>query len=319
MTPGLGSPLRRTPASPGRVFTRGHIGMLTAILVAAVSLASACGPARPAAAPSGQALPAQTGAADPRRVPQALDWYFPATAAQYAAGARFQGGIVSLTSQLMSACMARSGFHIPAESTGTAAAAIWDLSQFPDFAQMRRTGLLVPDPRNASPGPPPRLPAARRDAYNRAGRQCQAAAFTPFSRLMSTAASLSGEWAGTLAHIQASPRVQGTLSGFTSCVERAGAPASFAQNFNRFAVWAGTQIQNAPGHRASVMADRRMGAVFTRCGQATETLFEQLQTPARASFLREHPAQIARLGRLVSQSVTAARHQLARWETGRVR
>jgi hypothetical protein len=51
--------------------------------------------------------------------------------------------------------------------------------------------------------------------------------------------------------------------------------------------------------------------VFTRCGQATETQFETLQTSARTAFFQQHNQQITALETLVSQTITAAEHQLA--------
>ncbi len=288
--------------------------MAAAALAAAVSLVSSCGSAGSASAPSGQAQPARTGAAtgqvSSQVATEALDWFFPATAAQYTAGAQYQGEILSLTSQLMNACMARSGFHTPTESAAAAASTIWNLSQFPDFAQMRSTGLMVPEP-PSTPSPPSAPSAAKQQAYSADESRCQTTAAAPFSHLQSAAASLTNAWIDTFTGIQASARVQRTLSGFTSCVERAGAPVGYAQNFNRFAVWAGAQVQNARSYAGSLAADRHWGSVFARCGQATETLFEKLQSSARAAFFQEHHQKITELETLVSQTVTAAGHQLA--------
>jgi hypothetical protein len=286
-----------------------------AALAAAVSLASACGSAGPTSALSGQAQPARTGAVTGQLFPQlateALDWFFPATAAQYTAGAQYQGEILSLTSQLMNACLARSGFHVPTESAAAAASTIWDLSQFPNFAEMRSTGLMVPDPQNTPSAPPSGQPTNRQQAYNADASRCQTTVYAPFNRLQSAAAGLTNAWIDTFTSIQASAQVQRTLLGFTSCVEHAGAPADYAQNFNRFAAWAAAQVQNAPSYAGSLTADRLWGSVFVRCGQATETLFEELQTSARAAFFQEHYQQITKLETLVSQTVTAAGHQLA--------
>jgi hypothetical protein len=95
-------------------------------------------------------------------------------------------------------------------------------------------------------------------------------------------------------------------------VARAGAPASYAQNFNRFAVWAGGQIQGAPNRAASLAADRHWGSVFLRCGQATEALFERLQSSARATFFQQHGQQIAQLAAQVGRTLTTVRQQLSR-------
>ena len=286
-----------------------------AALAAAASLVSACSPAGPTSVLPGQAQPARaraaTGQMPSQLATEALDWYFPATAAQYAAGAKYEGEIISLASRLVNACMARSGFHTPTVSAAAAASPLWDLSQFPDFAKMRRTGLMVPDPQNAPSAPAPKPPAGKRRAYNADLSKCQATASGPFYRLQSAGEKLGNAWIVTFTGIQASARVQRTLSEFTSCVERAGVPAGYAQNFNRFAVWAGGQIQNARSHAASLTADRHWGSVFVRCGQATETLFEKLQTSARAAFFREHDQQIKELETLVSQTVAVARHLLA--------
>jgi hypothetical protein len=315
MTPNLALLSRCLQAALGRAVRWNRVIVTAVALTAAASLVSACSPASPASEPSGQAQPARTGAAvgqsPSQLVTEALDWFFPASAAQYSAGARYQGEIASLTSELMNACMARSGFHVPIVSAATAAAAIWDLSQFPDFAQMRRTGLMVPDPQNTRPAPAV-APPGKEQAFTAAMTACQATVYAPFDRLQSTAAVLADVWINTFTTIQASAQVRQTLSEFTSCVEHAGAPAQYAQNFNRFAVWAGAQIQNAPSDGDSLAANRYWGSVFVRCGQATETLFESLQIPARAAFFREHEQQIAQLAKLVNQTTSAARHELGR-------
>ena len=127
------------------------------LLAASAGLITACGAslARPGPAGPGSAgpvpgLPEQdqaaqanggAGAQAPPLDTQILGAYFPATARQYAAGAQLSGRIYSLQSRITAACMAKHGFTSPTVSTSAAAARIWDLSQFPNIAWMKQTGL----------------------------------------------------------------------------------------------------------------------------------------------------------------------------------
>jgi hypothetical protein len=290
------------------------------LLTASAGLITACGasPAGPGSTGPGSAGPAPgleqdlaaqanggAGTQAPALDTQILGAYFPATARQYAAGAQLSGRIYSLQTQITAACMAKHGFTFPTVSTSAAAARIWDLSQFPDIAWMKQTGLMVPI-LNMTSARLPAAPPGKEQAYHADLSGCSALASRPFSKLRSDTQGLANEWTTTFTRIQASPQVQGTLRQFSSCVQQAGAPAGYSQNLNRFAVWAAGQM-TAPGTGVIQPGpDRHWGEVFARCAQNLATLYEKLQVAAQAQFFRHHYQQIHQLEDQVPQILMSA-------------
>jgi hypothetical protein len=278
------------------------------LLAAATSLITACGvsTAGPATGdPAGTATGDAPATWSSPLGTEILGAYFPATARQYAAGAEFSGTMLSLQTQITAACMARHGFKFPTVSATAAAARIWDLSQFPDIARMKQSGLMVPILKPASPRPPA-LPSGKKQAYHTDLSGCTALAGRPFGKLRPDAESLSSEWITIFTSIQTSPQVQGTLAQFSSCVRHAGAPAGYSQNLNRFAVWAGAQMTVPSTGVIQLGPDKHWGAVFARCAQNLAALYEKLQVAARAQFFQRHYPQVRRLAAEVSQMVVSA-------------
>jgi hypothetical protein len=287
--------------------------VLTTLIAASASLVAGCGTTA-AGQPPGAARTAQAGKpAAPQPVQLASDElgteilgaYFPATASQYAAGAKFLGRMTSLQTQIASACMARHGFGFPAVPATSEAARIWDLSQFPDIAWMRQHGLMVPV-LNMAAFRPPAPPAGKEQAYRVSLARCTTVADRPFSRLRADTQPLADEWITVFTAIQASRRVQGRLAQFSSCVRQAGAPAGYSQNLNRFAVWAGAQVTQPSTGMVMRGPDQRWGEVFVRCAQNLAALYEKLQLTAQARFFRQHYRQIGQLQSEVSQMLVSA-------------
>jgi len=285
------------------------------LLAASAGLITACGAGSagpvpgssgPAPGVSGQAQPAQAnGSAGTQLDTEILGAYFPATARQYAAGAQLSGRIYALQTQMTAACMAKHGFTYPTVSTSAAAARIWDLSQFPNIAWMKQTGLMVTI-LNLTSTRPPAVPPGKEQAYHADLNGCITLAGKPFSKLRSDTQGLANEWTVTFTRIQTSPHVQGTLTRFSSCVQQAGAPADYSQNFNRFAVWAAGQM-TVPGTGVIQPGpDRHWGGVFARCAQNLAALYEELQVAAQAQFFHRHYQQIHQLEEQVPQILVSA-------------
>jgi hypothetical protein len=244
-----------------------------------------------------------------------LGAYFPATARQYAAGTQLSGRIFSLQTQITAACLARHGFTYPTVSTSAAATHIWDLSQFPNIAWMKQTGLMVPI-LNLTATRPPAVPPGKEQAYHADLNGCIALAGKPFSKLRADTQALASEWTVTFTKIQTSPRVQGTLRQFSSCVRQAGAPADYSQNFNRFAVWAAGQMTVPSTGVIQPGPDRHWGGVFARCAQNLAALYEKLQVAAQAQFFHRHYQQIHQLEEQVPQILASAEKLIKADSTG---
>src|ERR1700730_11853013 len=118
--------------TPARYLRGGCLAVRMAVLTAALGVLGACsgsasvrpGQVQPAQAQPAQAQPAQARVAAPssQLVAEALDFPRPATGAEYTAGAQFMGEVLSLRDKVTSACMARSGFRVPATSAAAYAA-----------------------------------------------------------------------------------------------------------------------------------------------------------------------------------------------------
>ena len=135
---------------------------------------------------------------------------------------------------------------------------------------------------------------------------CTALASRPFSKLRSDTQDLASEWTVTFTRIQASPQVQETLTQSSTCVQQAGAPAGYSQNFNRFAVWAAGQMTVPSTGAIQPGPDRHWGGVFARCGKNLATLYEKLQVAAQEQFFRRHYQEIHQLEEQVSQILVSA-------------
>ncbi len=125
------------------------------VFLAVACLLAGCGH-RPAPQIAGTAAAVQISQ------PGAVSYFFPATGLEFTAGARFAGTMESLESRAVAFCMARSGFHVQAETAAEAAAEAFDNAQFPDLARITRTGLL--NPSLAVTGKPAQRPAGREDS-----------------------------------------------------------------------------------------------------------------------------------------------------------
>jgi hypothetical protein len=279
--------------------------------VAAVGLLSACGHPPAAPGPGGTAVPG-SGAAPARPSPLAaevLDNFVPATGAQYATGARFDGTLVALQDTSVERCMARYGFHMTAGfglSAPAFAAMDVDNSQFPDLARIARTASFdVGSGFPPQPGPSP----ARRQAYAADSAGCWDMANRPFARLLQVGGALANRWLGVVNAVQTSPQVRAKLTGFASCLEAEGVPASAAGTLGAFLAWE-TGVDTHARNLARIHAtDAHWAPIFARCARPTVTLQERLQSARRAVFLRQNYAQIRRLEALASQDIPAARHK----------
>jgi hypothetical protein len=213
--------------------------------------------------------------------------------------------MLSLQTHITAACMAKHGFTYPTVSTAAAAARIWDLSQFPNIAWMKQTGLMVPI-LNMTAARPPALPPGKEQAYHADLSGCSALASKPFSRLRSDTQGPASEWATTFTRIQTSSRVQGTLAQFSSCVQQAGAPADYSQNLNRFAVWAAGQMMVPSTGMVQPGPDKHWGGVFAHCAQNLAALYEKLQVAAQAQFFHRHYQQVHQLEEEVPEMLVRA-------------
>jgi hypothetical protein len=258
------------------------------VFLAAAGVLSSCG-ARPAAQIAGTATAAQISQ------PGAVSYFFPATGPQFTAGARFAGTVQSLESRAVAACMARSGFHVQAETAAEAAAEAFDNAQFPDLARISRTGLL--NPSLAVTGKPvPRPPAARRAAYYGAVSACEHAAGSVFMPLMTAAGGLPAMWLQEVTRIQASPAVRAEVSGyFTVCARQHAVPPSSAGSFDALLAFVTGQESRARTQSAVLAADRRWAKVFAWCARPVVQLQEHLQSARQAVFLQAHATQVRAL------------------------
>jgi hypothetical protein len=299
--------------------------LVSALLIVLTFALAACGGSStgPAQASPGAARP--TNGNDPAtRAPasngqasqigaEVLDYYFPATPKQYEAGSLYQAQVSIIQNQLTAKCMASYGFKLQVEtSVSNVASGLYDLSQFPDLAQMKQTGLMLPltAAANNQEVVAPQVPSSQQAAYQADMTRCTTKGTKPFAGTNAIVQPLYTAWIGNLNKIQASSQVQGDLSHFSSCVQQAGAPADYSQNFNRFTAWAGAEVTNNNMGPVEAAPDRRWGHVFVQCGWGLESLYERLQTTARSQFFQSNYQAIQQLQSQVTKIVLDAQKQV---------
>jgi hypothetical protein len=266
------------------------------VFLAVACLLAGCGN-RPAPRIAGTAAAVQISQ------PGAVSYFFPATGLEFTAGARFAGTTESLESRAVASCMARSGFHVQAETAAEAAAEAFDNAQFPDLARIARTGLL--NPSLAVTGKPaPRPPAARRAAYYSAVSDCEHAAASVLAPMMTAAVGLSAAWLQDVTRIQSSPAVQAEVSGyFTICARQHAVPPSSAGSFGVFLAFVTGQESRARTQIAGLAVDRRWAKVFAWCARPVVQLQERLQSASQAVFLQAHAAQVRALQSAAARAI----------------
>lgn len=306
-----GSPRARRWLTP--LGAAASIVALVAVMVAVGSATNAghriTGPTAPAAG-RGQALLGT----------EALDYYFPATGAQYTAGLAFEWTQQKTLNQLVEPCLAHAGFPQPAFSLPKRQYMLSfpSNSQFPDLAQQTR--LMT----SAGQGPGPGQDGIEGSknqsrAYHAAVRRCTASDAKPVTRVDQAAGPLANAWLPIIARIQSSARILALQPAFRSCLEARGIPAAYAQSrgghflFEGFIGWmdhlAMTDL-SAPqriGTERSIARERRWTPVFVHCARPTVTVMERLQLAQRARFFRQHARQISIIKTLAMDLPSASR------------
>jgi hypothetical protein len=211
--------------------------------LAALSLLAACFAAGSSHSHAGyRGMPSGT-AGDPERMSwpvsgQAagvLYYYVPATGAQYTIGAQFSGIYSAFQDDIVSACMARSGFHLPRTPAAVYIAQDFDNSQWPDLAAISRTGSLNPGLQHGLPEIT--VPGNKAVAYQADYSRCEKIQQQTFAPLVQAGTNLLGPWLDIVSKIQASEQLRTAQSGFSTCVERAHTPAKSVGSFDYFLAW----------------------------------------------------------------------------------
>jgi hypothetical protein len=245
---------------------------------------------------------------------EALDYYFPASGAQYTAGFAFQWTLLKTESPAYQACMLRAGFPVQPFSVKelTFIQEFPNNSQFPDLAQRAQDGSM----QGAPPLYPNGLALPLSTAGTRAAQTCRAAAEGQFAQFDTIASPLMGRWLDIVTAIQQSAPVAAMQPSFSACLEAHGVPASLAERtdqgasnmlFYGFFSWADGLGQTATSNSEQVAADHRAAEVFVACAGPTVTVAERLQLAQRARFFTEHAVQVSKIETLAEAIPKASR------------
>ena len=312
--PGASGGVRAARWTSARYLRGGCLAVRMAVLTAALGVLGACSGSvsvRPGQAQPAQAQPAQARVAAPSAqvVAESLDFTLPATGAEYSAGAQFMGEVLSLRDQVTSACMARSGFRVPATSAAAYAAYYAGSTQLPDLARITRMGNFGP----VTPlePPPVSVPAGQRQALNADMARCQAAADKPLAAFPRASAPLTKLWVKSVFKIEASAPVQQAWVGAKSCFEQAGIPAADAGSFETFFPYEGSLSLKADTSQAGVLrVDEHWAPIFVRCAAPVVKVEEPLQSARRALFIQQHYQQVRHLETVADQIVVQYQHEV---------
>ncbi len=236
-----------------------------------------------------------------------------ATGAQYTAGALFYGEIQSLESDSVAKCMARYGYHITPITAAQAARGDYDLTQFPDLAQIARVGTF---PSGAAGFVPP----SGSKAFTAKLNSCENAAQVPFVPIRAAGSRLANPFLKVELSAVVPAAVRATLPGLRACAARFGwphqpygSPNSVINSFPDFVDWIAGHIDGAVSRGASNATirslDRHWAHVFLACaGPPTRAQF-RIWTAEQRSYLRTHRAQVKAFLALVNKIMTAAVRQ----------
>lgn len=238
--------------------------------------------------------------------PEALDYFFPATGAQYTAGLAYGWTQAKIRAHFYGSCMARAGYpQTPfAEPEQTYLQAFPDNSQFPDLAQRARTGTMTGSSVTGMAGPP------RSVAGRAAARRCEAPANAPFAVIGKVATPLQSQWLSMVTAVQTSARVTALQPGFAACLQAHGVPASYARQqrptasnplFTGFFAWMDHLGQTTTSGRQLISEQHRWTPVFVACAGPTVNLIQRLQLAQRTRFFSHYARQIAMISKLATE------------------
>jgi hypothetical protein len=260
---------------------------------------------------TGGAWPASAAVsrAQARLAKQALDWYFPATGAQYTAGLTFAWTRQKILAADMGPCLAQAGFPQPPFSVPKRSFILHSggSTQFPDLGQRLRTSVITPRGGGILGYKSRAIPKAQRSAYASAMRSCLVRDARPIWRLDKVAAPLAAIWLKKVGAIQSSPPVLRMRPAVINCLEAAGVPAHYAKRggvdgrplFAGFFAWMGRLGKASTGPGQVAREQRTWTPAFITCAKPTVALMERLQIAERSAFVRQHARQMRTIRRLV--------------------
>ncbi len=245
----------------------------------------------------------------------AIGEIMPATGAQYTAGALFYGEIQALESHSVAKCMARYGYHVTPITAALAARGDYDLTQFPDLAQLARSGTF---PSGAAGFVPP----SGSKAFTAKLNSCQRAAQVPFVPIRAAGSRLANPFLKVELSNVVPAAVRATLPGLRACAARFGwphqpygSPNSVINSFPDFVDWIAGHIDGAVSRGASNgtihSLDRHWAHVFLACAGPPVRAQFRIWTAEQRSYLRTHRAQVKAFLVLVNKIMMAAGGQTA--------
>jgi hypothetical protein len=240
-----------------------------------------------------------------RLVRKALDYYFPATGAQYTEGLAFEWTHRTILDRLIKPCLSRAGFSEPPFSWPERQYLLSfpDNSQFPDLAQRARTREMTPFGNGLRGQKAGRVSRA----YDAAMQRCTARFAGPITRLDAAAGRLDGPWLSLVTRIQSSRQVSGLQPAFGRCLKARGVPAVYAQSataaandlFGEFFGWMDHLGITDTSTRQRIAQQHRWTPVFVHCARHAVTTMQGLQLAQRARFFQHHARQVLAIETLV--------------------
>jgi hypothetical protein len=284
--------------------------------IAAVSLVlvSACGsPSRDVRRGADLA----NGVGSSRLETEALYYWFPATGAQAASGARYFGIVSSLRDGPMASCMANHGVAYTKYSAAQYAASFVLNADLPDLQVISRTGRFVPDSA-AVHMPNPGMARAKVRAYGSDLRTCATRiASSSYPDPDQSASGLRNQWGDILSSAESSTKVRATLPAFESCTEHAGVPPSVfgkagsdsSAAFGVVEAWIDGPISRARTAASQHIVERHWTAVFVRCARPVVGTLNPLLATQQKAFFQQHARQIHELTKGADRYVSSLRSQ----------
>jgi hypothetical protein len=163
-----------------------------------------------------------------------LDWFFPTSGADFAAGWRFLNAFDAVETGAVSQCLAAKGFHFPTSSPQIVYSG--DNTEFPYLSYLGTHGFgptLIGT--SVATDPTKGMTQAEMSAYKAATHGCRTTISAVFDPALQSGSTLQDQWMSIVAKIDTEAPFQRALDGWRTCTQHAGVNVSTIQAFFSYA------------------------------------------------------------------------------------
>jgi hypothetical protein len=228
-------------------------------------------------------LPSDTDVAN-----AALDFFFPTSAADFAAGFPYMEFIQSTAERAAARCMVGDGFpapHYPPEQF------VGDNTEFPDLSYLSSHGFIVRQSANPFPSPTKGMSASEATAYEAAEKRCGESSDGLLKTVATEGDALQVEWMNIVSRIDEGSQFRTAMGRWSSCMGRSGIHVANLNSFFNYL----DGLNESESTSAARVADLHAAKIFAICMAPPEQLRDRLRLAARNIFYETNASAISQL------------------------